>query len=130
LIGLDTNVVVRFLVQDHPAQSKRANAIFAKFTPEKPGHIALVTLAELVWVLRSCYAMKRRDIADMLDAMHLSRDIVFEQTDLLRGIIQAYRKGTADFSDYTIATINHHYGCSKTVTFNIVAAKSGAMELA
>jgi predicted nucleic-acid-binding protein len=129
LIGLDTNVIVRFLVQDHPAQSKRATAIFAAFTSEKPGFVALVTLAELVWVLRSCYQTKRHEIADMLEEMLLSRDMIFEQSDLLPRIIQAYRKGGADFSDYIIAALNRHHGCSKTLTFDRTAAKSAGMVL-
>jgi predicted nucleic-acid-binding protein len=129
VIGLDTNVVVRFLVQDHPAQSKKAAALFSSFTAEIPGFISLLTLAEVVWVLRSCYQVSRVDIADMVQEMLISRDIQFEHADLLPTLVRNYRDGRADFSDYAIAAIHRHSGCTKTVTFDRVAAKSTAMEL-
>ena len=54
MIGLDTNILVRYLAQDDAEQAKRANRIIDRLTPENPGFVPLVALVELVWVLESC----------------------------------------------------------------------------
>lgn len=50
MIGLDTNVLVRYLAQDDPTQSPRATEIIEQeISKEKPGYISSVVLVETVW---------------------------------------------------------------------------------
>jgi predicted nucleic-acid-binding protein len=128
--GIDTNVVVRYLTQDDPAQSKRANAIIdgALATGERL-HLDAIVLCELVWVLRSGYGFDRATVAatliKLLDAAQLSVD----NRDLLRDATRRYASG-GDFADFILALRNRAVGCDTTLTFDRAHRKSDLFTLA
>ena len=117
--GLDTNVLVRYLTQDDPRQSKRANAVIENaLAREDRLHVDTIVLCELVWVLRAAYQLDRATIAaallQMIDAAQLSLD----DRDLVREAAHRYRNGPGDFADYAIALSNLAAGCETTLTFD------------
>ncbi len=119
MIGLDTNVLVRLLVADDPAQTRRATRFVEQYcTPETPGFINVVVLAELVWVLASAYAYRPVQIADALERLIAGTDRVAEHHDAVRASLADYRSGRGDFVDILIGRINRAHGCEATATFD------------
>lgn len=118
MIGLDTNVLVRFLVQDDPEQAAAANGLFAGLTEEAPGFLCREVLVELVWVLERAYGLSRLDIARALDSLLEARDLVVEAADRVAIAVDRYRKGGAGFADQMITLAGQGAGCRETVTFD------------
>lgn len=114
MIGADTNVLVRYFVEDDPAQSRRVDALLAR----GGFHIDDVVLCELVWVLRSGYRFDRPAIAKALGRILATAEFSFNDRDLLRRALADYQIGSADFSDYVIGRRNELAGCEATVTFD------------
>ena len=67
--GLDTNVLVRYIMQDEPAQSAKATALIESLTAADPGFIPLVCVVELYWVLTSCYTLSDSQVVSALEAL-------------------------------------------------------------
>jgi predicted nucleic-acid-binding protein len=117
--GLDTNVLVRYLTQDDPVQSRRANAVIADALERgEPCSINAIVLCELVWVLRDAYGFDRRTIVTTLATVLDTAQIVVEQADIARHSLDDYRRGRGDFADYLIGWRNRESGCSDTATFD------------
>jgi predicted nucleic-acid-binding protein len=122
--GLDTNVLVRFLVADDPDQSGRAKQfIQAECTPEVPGYINVVVLCELVWVLERSYDYPREDICAAIESLLRAAEIAHEDPDAAWAALRAYRDGHGDFADAMVGHINRRAGCTTTVTFDRRAAR-------
>jgi predicted nucleic-acid-binding protein len=129
LIGLDTNVVVRYLVQDDPAQSAAATRLMERvLSTELPGFITGITLCEIVWVLTECYDADRDRIGSVLEALLASRQLVVEESEIVWNALHDWRKSSADFSDALIGRKVIARGGEKTVTFNRAAAKLPGFE--
>lgn len=123
--GLDTNVLVRYLTQDDPAQSRKANAVIAEAVERnEPCAISAVVLCELVWVLRGAYRLDRPTIAITLEKVLETAQLVVEQADLARRALDDYRRGRGDFADYLVGWRNRQAGCSDTVTFDRALARN------
>ncbi len=119
MIGLDTNVLVRYLTQDHPAQSARANLLIeSRCTREDPGRIALMVLCELVWVLRGAYGYQKALVIETLDQILASRELEIEKANIAAAALSSYRKGPADFADYVIVYSNQDSLCEATYSFD------------
>lgn len=117
--GLDTNVLVRYLTQDDPGQSRRANTIIAEATARgEPCVIDVIVLCELVWVLREAYGLDRATVAETLEKVLDTAQLVVEEASLARRALNDYRRGRGDFADYLIGWRNRQSGCSDTVTFD------------
>lgn len=129
LTGLDTNVLVRFLVQDDVAQAKAAQDLIAVFSEAKPGFICREVLVELVWVLERAYALPRGDIARALDGLMEARELVIEAADRVAIAVDRYRKGGPGFADQMIALAGQGAGSQATVTFDRKAAALPGMWL-
>lgn len=129
MIGIDTNVILRFVVQDDPEQARRAVALFRQLSAEHPGFINSVTIAEVAWVLRSAYDAPRTRIAEVIEFLLDSREIRIDHPEAVLHALRLYRRGSADFSDCLIERLNHVAGCQSTVTFDRTAAKSARMRL-
>ena len=129
MIGLDTNILLRFLAQDDSIQSPKANAVMASLTIAEPGWISLTSIVELVWVMTSQKRLDRRGIAALLSRLLTREEIVIEQASLVESAMQLYRKGNADFADCLIAISAKAAGCSRTLTFDRKAARDTGMEL-
>ena len=121
--GVDTNVLVRFLVRDDPEQARKATEfLVAQCSAEDPGLVNHIVLCELVWVLGNSYAYPReavvRALDGILEAVQLS---IPDRSDVRLAIIE-FQEG-ADFADALIGLVNLRLGCRATVTFDRRAAK-------
>lgn len=129
MIGLDTNVLVRYLAQDDPDQSGAATHLIERFTDETPGFVSTVTLVETVWVLSRAYRMPRADITPILEGLLRSRELVVEQAEIHYAALGAYQSTPADYADAVIAQSGRRAGCVETVTFDRNAAAGAKMRL-
>lgn len=119
MIGLDTNVLVRYLTQDDPAQTRRANALINE-TLDRGDRcaIALVVLCELVWVLRDAYTLDRTTMVSTLERVLDTAEFVVDERDIAHHALSDYRRGPGDFADYVIGWQNRQEGCNDTATFD------------
>lgn len=129
MIGIDTNILVRYLAQDDEEQSPAASRIIDGFTPQEPGFVSQVALVETVWVLTRAYKMSREAIANIVETLLRSREIIIERPEAGYLALATYRMTTADFSDALIAHGGRLAGCSKTLTFDKGAASDAGMSL-
>ncbi len=119
MIGVDTNVLVRYLTQDDPVQARKVDTFVA--TAIETGdrlHVDDIVLCELVWVLRAAYRFGKPVIAAALDKVMSTAIFSFDDRELLRSALTDYRNGPGDFSDYVIGRRNTRAGCEHTVTFD------------
>lgn len=128
MIGLDTNVVVRYLVQDEPTQTALANRLVDQLTDDQPGFVALISLAEIHWVLRRRYRLGVDAIRDIITGLAQTTQIVLEQPDLVGQALASTARGM-DFADVLIAASNRQSGCRTTMTFDRRAARNDGFEL-
>ncbi len=129
MIGVDTNVLARFIAQDDPVQAAAATELFSRFSAENPGYVSMIAIVELVWVLKSSYRSERSNIARVLDTVLRSRELLVERAELVAQALRGYAAGTADFADYLIERAGHAAECQYTVTFDKDAAGSTGMRL-
>jgi predicted nucleic-acid-binding protein len=117
--GLDTNVLVRYLTQDEPAQARRASAII-EGTLAKGGncYLSVIVLCEIAWVLRGAYGLKKKSILLAVDQILETAGFLVEGRDLVREAVEQFRLGRGDFTDYLLGARNRAAGCSDTVTFD------------
>ncbi len=128
--GLDTNVLIRHLVQDDAAQAKRAGRfIAAECSREDPCFINRIVLCETVWVLESAYGYAREDIAGVLERIIRTHQFRIENVQAAWTALRMYRSGGADFADCLLGETNLAAGCSETVTLDKKAAKAGGLRL-
>lgn len=119
MIGLDTNVLVRYLAQDDPVQARKVDGFLAgALEAQTRLHIDDLVLCEAVWVLRAAYRLGKETIADALDKVLSTSAFSFDDRDLLRAAALDYREGKGDFADYVIGRRNLRAGCDHTVTFD------------
>jgi predicted nucleic-acid-binding protein len=127
VIGLDTNVLVRYLVQDDVRQAEKATRIIEKeCSVETPGWVDQIVLCELVWVLESAYGYSRTLIAQVLQQILSSAELRVEAPDQVRAAVRGFVDGAADFADFLIGIRNRDQGCLTTVTFDKKAARFAA----
>jgi predicted nucleic-acid-binding protein len=119
MIGLDTNVLIRYLVQDDPVQSPKASAILERhLSEETPGFVSVVVAVEMFWVLESYYDFAPSDIAAALERLLAANYIVFEDEQEVFGAVAVIQEGPGDFADALIAALARRAGCSQTLTFD------------
>ena len=119
MIGLDTNVLVRYLTQDDPKQAPIATKAIEKGAEQgELFYLTDVVLCELVWVLEDAYRYRRPEIAHVLEEVLRTAQFRFEHKDQLWQAWQDYRQGKADFSDYLIGRLGHAANCQETLTFD------------
>jgi len=129
VIGLDTNVLVRYVMQDDPRQSPRATRLIESLSAEDPGFVPVVTLVELVWVLMGSYALDRKQVATVLEALLRSKELVVDRADLVTQALARFSAGRADFADTLIERIASAAGCTATMSFDSGAVKAASMTL-
>lgn len=130
MIGLDTNVVVRYLAQDEPRQSAAATRLMEKqLSSENPGFITLVTMCEVAWVLAGPYRADRKRIREVVEALLGTRQIEVESAELVWKALRAWEGSPADFSDALIGEVCAAKGARAVVTFDKAAAKLPSFEL-
>lgn len=124
MIGLDTNVLLRYLVDDDPAQSPRAaQLIERRLTRHDPGFVSLVCILEIVWVLGSLYGRSRPQIADHIEMILAADTLEVQNEQEVYQAVVALRNGTGTFEDALVGALGAWRGCSATLTFDQSAAK-------
>jgi len=129
LIALDTNVLVRFLVQDDATQARAAAEIIEHLTDDNSGFIGREVLVELVWVLARAYSYERSEIARAIDGMLSATELVVEHGDDVGVAVERYRNDGFDFADLMIAAAARRAGASELVTFDRRAARLPGVRL-
>jgi predicted nucleic-acid-binding protein len=130
VIGIDTNVLVRYFTQDDARQSPLAKRfINDTLTRESPGYVNLVTLAETAWVLRRVYGIERHETAEVIATLLAGAQLQIDRRATVRQALQDYSTGSADFADCLIARLNAEVGCERTVTFDRKAARHADFKL-
>ena len=124
MIGLDTNILLRYLVQDDPVQSPRATEIMTRrLTQQDPGFISLVTVIETVWVLRSLYQRSRQEIASDIEMVLAADTLEVQNEQEVYHAVVALRNGAGSFEDALIGSLGIWRGCIETLTFDEKAAQ-------
>lgn len=121
MIGIDTNILLRFLVDDDPEQCRLARELLAACTPERPAYICSVTLAETVWVLNRSLGYPSEAVLEMVSRLLASREAIVEHGESLGQVLQSL--GSDDLADFLIAFSNSQAGCSHTMTLDRRAAR-------
>lgn len=129
MIGLDTNVLVRYIAQDDAAQSAKATQLIESLSTESPGFITLVSIAELVWVMQGCYKATKEECVAILQTLLHTREILLENAEVIVMATHRYSASNADFADCLIERSANYAKCSCTMTFDSNAAKSAGMQL-
>ncbi len=126
MIGIDTNVLVRYVTQDDPEQSAAATRVVEGFDEDSPGFVSLVTVVETYWVLRRAYQVDRTVACDVISGLLDSRELVVQYSDVVRRSVRRASRG-ADFADAVIFESGVEAGCVCTVTFDRRAAQHAGM---
>lgn len=119
MIGLDTNVLVRYLTEDDPRQARVARELMeSKLTSENVGFIASVTLVELVWVMVKAYDASRAEVIRLVDRLLAMPTLSLEHRAEVRRALEEFSSSRADFADCLMGKINARHGCEFTATFD------------
>ena len=129
MTGLDTNVLVRYIMQDDVAQSPKATALIESLSSEDPGYIAMVSVVELYWVLTSSYELSAQQAAQALEAILRTKQLLVERADQVIRALRVFGDGKADFADCLIERAAASAGCGHTMTFDVNASKYAGMTL-
>ena len=124
MIGLDTNVLLRYLVQDDPAQSPKATEVIERrLSMENTGFVSLVCILEIVWILGSLYKRTREQIADHVEMILAADTLEVQNEQEVYQAVVALRNGSGTFQDALIGALGSWRGCTATLTFDQGAAK-------
>ncbi|HWB33468.1 MAG TPA: type II toxin-antitoxin system VapC family toxin [Acidobacteriaceae bacterium] len=124
MIGLDTNVVLRYLLQDDPAQSRHANRIMdGQLSEQNPGFISLVTILEIVWVLRSLLKQSSVQIAAVIEQLLAADTLEIQNEQQVFEAAYALKRGLGEFEDALIGSLSTWAGCSVTLSFDRKTAR-------
>ena len=130
MIGLDTNILVRYLVQDDVKQAALAEQLIDSLdASQRRGFVSLVVLVELVWVLEARFDFDRADVRSIVQELLDSNDLLIESSDLVRHALRACVAKSVDFADCLIERVAHHFGATVTYTFDQGASKHAGMML-
>ena len=129
MIGLDTNVLVRYIMQDDPKQARKASLLIESLTQAAPGYVPVVVVLELFWVLTKSYELSKEQASQALEMLLRTKELVVDRAEQVAGALRLYKSSTADFSDCLIERIAASAGCERTMTFDAKAAKLAGMTL-
>ncbi len=126
MIGLDTNVLVRYLVQDDRRQAaKAAQVIEEECSETRPGFVATIVIAELVWVLESCYGSTKTEIVAVIQRILRTKQLVVQDAETVWKAVRLFDSSKADFADCLIERVGATHECEYTSTFDRHAASTG-----
>ena len=126
MIGVDTNVLVRYIAQDDLVQSKKATALIETECSEaNRGFVGLIVLVEVIWVAESCYAASRDDVAKIVRQLLDTRQLIVQEAESVWQALRSFESTKSDFADCLIERLASTAGCTKTVTFDKKATKVG-----
>jgi predicted nucleic-acid-binding protein len=130
MIGLDTNIIVRYLVQDDPVQSSKATEIIERrLSEENPGFVSAVAIAETVWILDRVYGLSDHEVAAAIERTLQTDVLLVENEQEVFASMVALRDGNGSFADALIAALGAKAGCVHTLTFDRKALRLPGFEL-
>jgi predicted nucleic-acid-binding protein len=129
MIGLDTNVLVRYFTQDDEVQAKLSKELIRKYAG-KAGSLFInnIVICELIWVLERGYKYSRQQISSAVKLMLSAKEFAYDNLDYIWLALNEYELNGVDFSDALIGEINKRQGCRVTYTFDQRAVKLGSFE--
>ena len=128
MIALDTNVLVRYIVQDDKAQTKKAAQAIEGLTVDMPAFISCIVLCELNWVLASFYKISKTDRIEALQGVLSVAVFDIERAEVCLKALKLYEAGAADFSDYVIQQVAAQEGYDTVLSFDKKALKSSGFK--
>jgi predicted nucleic-acid-binding protein len=127
MLGIDTNVLVRFLLRDDEVQFGKVSRLIKREVGAKEDvFVSLLVLLETEWVLRSQYALKKRAIIEAISGLLDAMEVQFEDEPAVEETLFIWQDSAADFSDCLIGAHNRRLGCRATATFDTKALKLSA----
>lgn len=131
MIGLDTNILIRYLTQDDPVQAAKATEILERrLTARNPGFVSIVAMVETVWVLDRAYGLTAQEVATAIERLLQVEVLVIENEQEVFTAMIAVKQGRGSFADALIAELGARAGCTRTLTFDHKAGRLAAFELA
>jgi predicted nucleic-acid-binding protein len=130
MIGLDTNVLIRYLTYDDPIQSAKATEIIERrLTPKNPGFVSIVAMVETVWVLDRAYSLTAQEISTAVERLLQVEVLAIENEQQVFTAMVALKQGRGSFSDALIAQLGVRAGCARTLTFDRKALRLPGFEI-
>ena len=129
MIGVDTNVLLRHLLDDDPEQSRAAHDFFGDRSAVDPAFVSLVTLIETAWVLHRAKGIALARLASVVRSLLLAEEIVLQAPDIVRRALRDTEEAQSDFADAVIAHLGVDTGCDFTVTLDRHAGELPGMRL-
>jgi predicted nucleic-acid-binding protein len=130
MIGLDTNVLVRYLTQDDAIQSRKATEIIERqLTVAKPGFVSVVVIVETVWVLDRAYGFSAKEVAAAIERMLQVEVLAIENEQEVFTAMLTLKAGRGSFADALIAQLAARAGCIHTLTFDTKALRLPGFKL-
>lgn len=129
MTGLDTNVLVRYIMQDDVKQSAKATKFIERLTVESPGFLSIISVVELGWVLSSCYGLSREQIVQVFESLLMTKEMLIDRSDQVLKALRMFKVSRADFADCLVGISAAAAGCTSTVTFDQGAVKAAGMVL-
>ncbi len=124
MLGLDTNVLVRYLVNDAPSQFAKARRLIRRAAVSgEPVLVSLLVLMETEWVLRSRYELPKAQIVGALSALLETDEVTFEDEPSVETALYTWQDSAAEFADCLIGAHNTRLGCSATASFDTKAIR-------
>lgn len=119
MTALDSNVLVRFLIEDALDQTNRAAKLIEKILAQNETiYVSDIALCEIVWVLKRCYRKTKIEILNVIRSILLAKGLIFDSTDSIWNALDAYEHGRGDFADYLIREQARSAGCETVATFD------------
>ena len=130
MIGLDTNVLIRYLTRDDPVQSAKATEILERrLTPKNPGFVSVVAMVETVLVLDRAYGLTAQEIAAAVERLLQVEVLAIENEQEVFTAMVAVKQGRGSFADALIAELGARAGCTRTLTFDQKTLRLPSFEL-
>ncbi|MBI3917045.1 MAG: type II toxin-antitoxin system VapC family toxin [Betaproteobacteria bacterium] len=124
MLGVDTNVLVRFLIRDDEAQFEKARKLIkSEIAAGRHVFVSQLVLLETEWVLRSRYSLSKSQIIEAISRLLDTSDIRFEDEPAIEEALFIWKDTTADFADCLIGSQNRRLGCRATATLDVKASK-------
>lgn len=129
MIGLDTNIWVRYITLDDSKQAAQAGRVIENLNEESPGYLSVINIVELYWVLETAYGYTRSQLTQVFQTLIALDNLKIDRVAAVASALRQYSESKADFADCLIERLSSHAGCSRTMTFDKGAAKSAGMML-
>ena len=130
MIGLDTNILIRYLTQDDPVQAAKAREILERrLTRKNLGFVTVVAMVETVWVLDRAYNLTAQEIAAAVERLLQVEVLAIENEQEVFTAMIALKQGRSSFADALIAELGARAGCTRTLTFDQKAVRHPGFEL-